>query len=224
MTPIHAPAALAAAGIPGFVIPVIVAVLALVAGLLWASRHDAPRELPQEREAPSPEPDGGDLAADFDEAAPEDAAGAPETIVAPLAGTAIPMADVPDPVFSSEAMGRGAAIEPTDGTVVSPVTGIVTMVFETGHAVELRSDAGAEVLVHVGIDTVRMGAAPFDVRVATGDRVQAGQVLMHADLDAIRAAGYRAVTPVVVTNSESYASVRGTTGPVGAGDALIEVA
>ena len=146
------------------------------------------------------------------------------TIAAPMSGKAIAMTEVSDPVFASEAMGKGAAIEPTEGKVFSPVDGSITMVAETGHAVGLLSDSGTEVLIHIGIDTVTLKGAPFTVKCAAGDKVKKGALLMDVDLGAIKAANLPTTTMVVITNTDDYASVEGQTGSdVKAGDTLISV-
>ncbi|MCI6844710.1 MAG: glucose PTS transporter subunit IIA, partial [Coriobacteriaceae bacterium] len=145
-----------------------------------------------------------------------------ETIGAPVNGTAIALADVSDPVFASLAMGRGIAVEPADGRIVSPVDGTVTVVAETGHALGLLSDAGAEVLIHIGIDTVELKGKPFTPRAKVGDHVKRGDVLVEADLDAIRAADKAATTMLVVTNTDTYTAVdQLATGEVKAGDAVV---
>lgn len=162
------------------------------------------------------------VATAVDNAAPVSIAS--ETIVAPMSGRAIAMTEVSDPVFASEAMGKGAAIEPSDGKVYSPVDGSVTLLAETGHALGLLSDAGAEVLLHIGIDTVELKGEPFTAHVAAGDKVSKGQLLMDVDLSVIKAAGKPATTMVIVTNTDSYGAVEGHTGSdVAAGDDLIDL-
>ncbi|WP_346695655.1 PTS beta-glucoside transporter subunit IIBCA [Thermophilibacter mediterraneus] len=165
-------------------------------------------------------------AADAAVAAVTDAAPATraETLVSPLAGTAIRMTEVPDPVFASEAMGTGAAVRPTEGRLCAPAAGTVTVLAETGHALGMTTDAGAEVLMHIGIDTVTLEGRPFTAHVKVGDHVSVGQLLMDVDLDAIRAAGLDPVTPVIVTNTDAYAQVTAHTGAeVRPGDALVEL-
>lgn len=146
-----------------------------------------------------------------------------ETIASPVAGETVAMADVPDPVFASEVMGRGAAVEPTEGKVFSPVDGVVTAMADTGHAVALLSDAGCEILIHLGIDTVALGGEPFTPYAAVGDHVSKGDLLMDVDLEKVRAAGLSAVTPVIVTNTDDYEAVETHAGSVSPGDPLIEV-
>lgn len=162
-----------------------------------------------------------DEAAQFQGAEPAPVAA--ETIASPIAGTAIALKDVSDPVFASEAMGKGAAVEPTDGRVFSPVNGTITVLADTGHAIGLLSDDGAEILIHIGIDTVNLKGEPFNALVANGAKVKKGDPLMEVDLSAIKAAGLATTTMVVVTNTDAYTSVEGHTGSVEPGDALIDV-
>lgn len=147
-----------------------------------------------------------------------------EVLLAPMTGTAIRMTEVPDPVFASEAMGTGAAVRPTEGRLYAPAAGTVTVLAETGHALGMTTDAGAEVLMHIGIDTVTLEGRPFAAHVKVGDHVDAGQLLMDVDLDAIRAAGLDPVTPVIVTNADAYATVAPHVGmAVRAGESLVEL-
>lgn len=130
-----------------------------------------------------------------------------ETIVMPLKGQLIALEDVDDKVFSSGVVGQGVAILPEDGALFSPVEGYVAHTFESGHAIGLRSDAGAEILIHIGIDTVQLQGEHFTLHVAEGDRISLGQLLIEFDIEAIRQAGYQLVTPVVITNVEAYQGV-----------------
>ncbi|MCI1664953.1 MAG: glucose PTS transporter subunit IIA [Atopobiaceae bacterium] len=148
-----------------------------------------------------------------------------ETICSPMTGACVAMSDVPDKTFSTEVMGTSTAIRPTDGRVVSPADGTVTMLFDTLHAVGITTAAGAEILIHVGLDTVEMGGSPFTAHVKQGDTVKKGDLLIEADLDAIKAAGHDTVTPVIITNTADYAGVKrvaeGT--DVSCGDAILEL-
>lgn len=162
------------------------------------------------------------LEADEKAEAPAAQAPKPETIGAPATGTAVSLTDVSDPVFASLAMGKGIAVEPTDGKIVSPVDGTVTVVAETGHALGLLSDSGAEILIHIGIDTVELKGASFTPLAKVGDHVRRGDVLMEADLGVIEAAGKKATTMLVITNTDAYSSVdQLATGAVKAGDAVV---
>jgi len=128
-------------------------------------------------------------------------------LAAPCAGTVVPLAEVSDPVFASGAMGPGVAVEPSESVIVSPVSGTVAVAMKTGHAFGIKTDDGVEVLVHVGIDTVTMKGEGFQGALERGTRVEAGQPLVTADLDAIRAAGHPATVLVVVTNGPKDAPV-----------------
>ena len=147
-----------------------------------------------------------------------------ETILAPVVGEVVALADVNDPVFSSGAMGQGLAIKPSEGVVYAPADAEVTIAFATGHAFGLKTSNGAEILIHVGIDTVSMNGEGFDQKVAQGDKVKAGDVLGTFDAAKIAAAGLEDTTMVIVTNTADYASVTPVaTGSVAKGDAIIEV-
>lgn len=149
---------------------------------------------------------------------------ADEEIVTPIVGSAVALADVNDPVFSSGAMGQGIAIKPTEGVVYAPADAEVTIAFATGHAYGLKTANGAEILIHVGIDTVSMNGEGFDQKVAQGDKVKAGDVLGTFDAAKIAAAGLEDTTMVIVTNTADFASVTPVaTGSVAKGDAIIEV-
>ncbi|PPF87262.1 PTS beta-glucoside transporter subunit EIIBCA [Pseudoclavibacter sp. RFBJ3] len=123
------------------------------------------------------------------------------TIVSPMQGEVVELASLGDGVFSTGVLGDGVAIRPTDGRVVAPVSGTVTSLLDSQHAIGIRTDDGVEVLVHVGMDTVVLEGAPFTTHVAQGDRVEAGQPVIDADLDAIAAAGLDTITPIVVVNT-----------------------
>ena len=147
-----------------------------------------------------------------------------ETIISPIVGSTVELANVNDPVFSSGAMGQGIAIKPTEGVVYSPADAEVTIAFATGHAYGLKTANGAEILIHVGIDTVSMNGEGFDQKVAQGDKVKAGDVLGTFDAAKIAAAGLEDTTMVIVTNTADFASVTPVaTGSVAKGDAIIEV-
>ncbi|MDN5569950.1 MAG: beta-glucoside-specific PTS transporter subunit IIABC [Propionibacteriaceae bacterium] len=137
--------------------------------------------------------------------APEAAPGTDIELASPMAGTIVPLEQVDDKVFSSGAMGSGFGIRPTDGTVVAPVDAKV--VVSMGHAIGLKTTDGLEILIHVGIDTVKLNGAPFSHAVAKGTQVKAGDVLVIADLAAIAAAGLDPTTVVIITNSGNYATI-----------------
>ncbi len=145
-------------------------------------------------------------------------------IRSPLDGTVMPLADVPDPVFSKGTMGPGIAVVPSGNTAFSPGNGMVVAAQPTGHAFGLVLDGGIEVLIHVGIDTVNLKGEGFDVKVAKGDKVSVGTPLVTFDRKVIQDAGYSLVTPVIVLNGKKFASVEPTaTGEVNAGDPVLAV-
>lgn len=128
-------------------------------------------------------------------------------IVAPIEGNAISLEEVGDGVFSEGMLGKGVAIEPTIGRAVSPVDGTVSTVFETKHAVGLTSDNGVEVLIHIGLDTVKLNGKHFSTHVKAGDKVKVGDLLVEFDIEKIKEAGYPIVTPIIITNTDSYEDV-----------------
>ena len=147
-----------------------------------------------------------------------------ETIISPIVGQAVALENVNDPVFSSGAMGQGIAVKPSQDVVYAPADAEVTIVFPTGHAYGLRTANGAEILIHVGIDTVSMNGEGFNHKVAQGDKVKAGDVLGTFDSAKIAAAGLDNTTMVIVTNTADFASVNPVaSGSVAKGDAIIEV-
>lgn len=133
-------------------------------------------------------------------------------VAAPVDGKVIPLTETPDETFASEALGKGAAIVPSSDTIKSPVNGTVSMVFETGHAVGLESDDGVELLVHIGINTVELNGKGFTKLVKDGDKVKVGDPLIRFDEAVIKEGGYNLTTPVIVTNSDDFASVELITG------------
>ncbi|RHT80119.1 PTS glucose transporter subunit IIA [Clostridiaceae bacterium AM27-36LB] len=125
-----------------------------------------------------------------------------EEIKSPMNGTVIPLSEVPDAVFSSEMLGKGFGVEPSEGKAYAPVDGEVTTVFDTKHAIGLMSKHGVELLIHIGMDTVKLNGKGFDVKVKTGDQVKAGDLLAEFDMDLIKGEGYPVTTAVVVTNTD----------------------
>lgn len=128
-------------------------------------------------------------------------------ICAPLTGEAVALSEVNDPTFSEEIMGKGMAIIPTEGKVVSPVNGTVAMIFETKHAIALVDENGVELLIHVGLDTVKLGGKYFTAYAKAGDKVKVGSPLVEFDLQAIKNEGYDCITPVIVTNVSDYENI-----------------
>ncbi len=135
----------------------------------------------------------------------------PLTVLAPLRGLVLPLESVPDQTFSQRIMGDGIAIEPTEGLVTAPFDGVVVQVFKTGHAIGLENQNGVELLIHIGIDTVKMKGAGFEVLVKNGDQVKKGQQLIKFDLDLVRKNAPSIITPIVVTNSSNFKAVKATT-------------
>lgn len=125
----------------------------------------------------------------------------------PLSGKVLPLSDVPDKVFSSGAMGKGLAIDPEKGELIAPADGEITTIFPTGHAVGLTTKDGIEILMHIGMDTVELEGQGFETFVKQGDQVKAGDLLVRFDIEAIKAAGYNVITPIVITNTEHFADV-----------------
>ena len=159
-------------------------------------------------------------------AAPAPAAHAAKDTVlsACLNGTVVPLAEVKDEAFASGALGDGIAIEPTDGELVAPADGEISSTFETHHAVGMTTADGAELLMHIGIDTVKLGGKHFTYLVNEGDKVKKGQPLIRFELEAIKAEGYPVTTPLIVCNTDDYAAVVAkASGTVKQGDALLEL-
>lgn len=125
----------------------------------------------------------------------------------PLSGKVLPLSDVPDKVFSSGAMGKGLAIDPEKGELIAPADGEITTIFPTGHAVGLTTKDGIEILMHIGMDTVELEGQGFETFVKQGDQVKAGDLLVRFNIEAIKAAGYSVITPIVITNTEHFADV-----------------
>lgn len=145
-------------------------------------------------------------------AAPAASAGEIIELHAPLEGTAVALADVPDPIFAAGKLGEGVAIEPTGTTVAAPAAGKVAATYPSGHAVGLKLENGIELLIHVGLDTVNLDGKGFSVKVAKGDVVAAGDTLIEFDPEVIKEAGYPLITPVIVTNTRKFAEVKGLPG------------
>lgn len=156
--------------------------------------------------------------------APAAAAATTTVVSAPVAGHVISLDETGDPVFASRALGEGVGIQPADSTVVAPVSGVLQTVAETGHAFGIKTDDGVEVLVHVGIDTVKMNGEGFDVKVKANEHVNAGDNLVVVDFDKVKEAGYSTTTLMTVLNTVAFASVTPKTGvDVKAGESVIDI-
>ena len=171
---------------------------------------------------------------DYLESTPKNPVVAPSPAAAPAAkdtvlsaclnGTVVPLAAVKDEAFASGVLGDGIAIEPSDGELVAPADGEISSTFETHHAVGMTTADGAELLMHIGIDTVKLGGKHFTYLVNEGDKVKKGQPLIRFELEAIKAEGYPVTTPVIVCNTDDYAAVEAkASGTVKQGDALLEL-
>lgn len=142
-------------------------------------------------------------------------------IAAPVAGECVPVSEVSDPTFGEEILGKGVAIKPTGGRVVSPVDGTIETMFDTGHAVSINSDSGVEVLVHVGLDTINLKGKHYTIHKKSGESVKKGDLLIEFDAEAIKAEGYDIITPVVICNSGDFATFVTSPGTVAEGAAII---
>ena len=129
------------------------------------------------------------------------------TLTSPVNGTQIPLSEVADETFASEMLGTTVAVEPADGKIVAPCDGEVSNIFETGHAVCITTESGGELLIHIGIDTVKMDGKGFTKKVSDGDKVHAGDILVEADLEEIKNAGYQTTTMMILTNTDEFGNV-----------------
>lgn len=147
-----------------------------------------------------------------------------DVIAAPVAGEAVASSEISDPTFGEEMLGKGMAIKPSDTKVYAPFDGTVAMVFDTKHAISLVSEKGAEVLIHIGLDTVSLKGEPFTTYVTDGAAVKKGDLLMEFDKATIAAAGLDTIIPVVICNSDDYKEVTRMTGAqVSPGDTIMEL-
>ncbi len=126
---------------------------------------------------------------------------------APVEGYAVSVKEVSDPTFGEEILGKGIAVRPTGNQIVAPCDATVDLMFDTGHAVSLNADSGAEILIHVGLDTVNLKGKHFTVHAKSGDHVSAGQLLIEFDREAIAAEGYDVITPMVICNTDKYGEI-----------------
>lgn len=168
-----------------------------------------------------------DVPADSQDALSEDnktSANSENEILSPVAGNVIDLKDVPDPTFAEGILGLGAAVEPSEGKVTAPADATVETLFETHHAIGLKLENGAELLIHIGINTVELNGEGFTAHVSEGDSVKKGQTLITFDKELITSKGYKTVTPVIVTNPDDFAAVnRKADGHITADDVLLEL-
>lgn len=128
-------------------------------------------------------------------------------LASPMKGKVLPLSAVPDEVFASGAMGKGAAIDPESGLVVSPVNGVISSIFDTKHAIGIVADSGEEILIHIGIDTVEMGGEGFTLKAHAGDTVKVGDPIVEVDLEAVKKAGHSTISPVLIVNSDKFMDI-----------------
>ena len=148
-----------------------------------------------------------------------------DAFYAPMTGKAVAITEVPDHTFAEGMLGNGIAVIPAEGKVYAPCDATVDMMFPTGHAVSLVADCGAEILIHIGLETVALEGKPFTVHVANGDHVTKGQLLVEADLEAIKAAGLNTITPMLICNTDAYPTFETHVGKdVTNADVVIELA
>lgn len=146
------------------------------------------------------------------------------TLYSHMNGTAVKLEDVEDEVFSQKVLGEGAAVEPSEGKLYAPCDGKIDSVFDTKHAVNMVSDDGVEILLHIGIDTVKLGGQYFEAHVSDGQEVKKGDLLISFDMDKIKAAGYKVTTPIIIGNTDDYASVEPVAqNSVSAGDMILKI-
>lgn len=145
-----------------------------------------------------------------------------EILASPIEGEALPSSAASDPTFGEDMLGKGITIMPTVGKVFSPVDGTISMVFETKHAINMISDMGAEILIHIGLDTIKLKGEHFTAHVEDNARVKKGDLLLEFDMEAIKAAGFDIISPIIICNTDSYKEVRTFTGKrVKPGDEVI---
>ena len=142
-------------------------------------------------------------------------------IGSPVNGKIVPIDTVSDPTFAQEMIGKGVAIIPEDGNFYAPADGTLVALFPTGHAYALNTTDGAEILVHIGIDTVKLNGQCYDIQAKQGDTVKKGDLIVKVDLEGIKAAGYDIVTPVIISNSNKFSKVEKKDGNVTAGEAVV---
>ncbi len=145
-------------------------------------------------------------------------------IGAPAAGKLVSIKEVSDPTFSEEVLGNGAAIIPTDGKFYAPADGTISTIFPTGHAAAITSSEGVEILIHIGLDTVKLEGKHFTIHAEEGQEIKKGDLILEADLDQIKAEGYDIITPVIICNSDEYSEIQMMEpGDVAQGDDILKL-
>ena len=148
----------------------------------------------------------------------------PTVLYSPLSGKIVPLEQVEDEAFSEKVLGDGIAVEPVEGKLYAPCNGRIEMVFDTKHAVSLVSSTGCEILLHIGIDTVKLNGKYFQTHVSGGQSVQKGDLLISFDIKGIKSAGYKTTTPMIICNTESYTSVTAVaSGRISAGEKILKI-
>ena len=145
-------------------------------------------------------------------------------ISSPVNGEIVPIENVSDPTFSQEMIGKGVAVQPSDGKFYAPADGKLVALFPTGHAYAMTTNDGAEVLVHIGIDTVKLNGQFYTVNAKQGDDVKKGDLIVEVDLEGVKNAGFDVVTPIIISNSGKFSKIEKKTGSVSAGDTVILLA
>ncbi len=188
-------------------ITVIVTAAAVAFLLTWFFGYkDAVEEIP----AGTTPPENKDASANTPNACANTPSGQEITIASPLTGRVVALNDVPDETFAAGVLGKGAAIEPSEGKVTAPADGVVSSLFDTHHAIGLTLDNGAEVLIHIGINTVELNGEFYEAHIKDGDRISKGQLLITFDKTAIEEKGYQTITPVIISNTDDYTAVTKT--------------
>lgn len=145
-------------------------------------------------------------------------------VAAPVSGKLVSIKEVNDPTFSEEILGKGVAVIPSDGRICAPADGTVNTVFPTGHAAAMTSSDGAEILIHVGLDTVKLDGKHFTIHACEGQEVKKGDLLLEADIEQIKAEGYDIITPIVICNADAFSEFQmAETETVASGDVILTI-
>ncbi len=144
-------------------------------------------------------------------------------ICSPVNGEIVPMDSVPDPMFAQEMIGKGVAVMPSDGRFVAPCDGEIAALFDTGHAYCINSTDGAELMVHIGIDTVNLKGQFYKICAKQGETVKKGDLIVEVDIEGVKSAGYDVITPVIISNHAKFSNIEKKSGAVSAGDVIIEM-